>query len=48
LQIGAQTARYVALQSKYSGDHYTAVYTHARKAGMNTLIDMAQVDIPFN
>ena len=49
LQIGAQTARYVALQSKnVQATIITPPFTlTARKAGMNTLIDMAELNIPF-
>ncbi|MBI4529720.1 MAG: ABC transporter substrate-binding protein [Deltaproteobacteria bacterium] len=49
LQIGAQTARFVALQSKnVQATIITPPFTlTARKAGFNTLIDMAQLNIPF-
>ncbi len=49
LQIGAQTARFVALQSKnVQATIITPPFTlTARKAGFNTLIDMAQLNIPY-
>ncbi len=49
LQIGAQTARFVALQSKnVQATIITPPFTlTARKLGYNTLIDMAQLNIPF-
>lgn len=49
LQIGAQTARYVALQSKnVQATIITPPFTlTARKMGYTTLIDMAQLNIPF-
>jgi ABC-type nitrate/sulfonate/bicarbonate transport system substrate-binding protein len=49
LQIGVQTARYAALQSKnVQATIITPPFTlTARKAGMNTLIDMAELNIPF-
>lgn len=49
LQIGAQTARYVALQSRnVQATIITPLFTlTARKAGMQTLIDMAELNIPF-
>ena len=49
LQIGAQTARVVALQSKnVQATIITPPFTlTARKLGYNTLIDMAQLNIPF-
>jgi NitT/TauT family transport system substrate-binding protein len=49
LQIGAQTARYVALQSKnVQATIITPPFTlTARKMGFQTLIDMAQLNIPF-
>ena len=49
LQIGAQTARYVALQSRnVQATIITPPFTlTARKAGMQTLIDMAELNIPF-
>jgi ABC-type nitrate/sulfonate/bicarbonate transport system substrate-binding protein len=49
LQIGAQTARYLALQSKnVQATIITPPFTlTARKAGMQTLIDMAELNIPF-
>ena len=49
LQIGAQTARYVALQSKnVQATIITPPFTLiARKAGFQTLLDMAELNIPF-
>lgn len=49
LQIGAQTARFAALQSKtVQATIITPPFTlTARKMGFNTLIDMAQLNIPF-
>jgi ABC-type nitrate/sulfonate/bicarbonate transport system substrate-binding protein len=49
LQIGAQTARWAALQSKnVQATIITPPFTlTARKAGMQTLIDMAELNIPF-
>jgi len=49
LQIGAQTARYIALQSRnVQATIITPPFTlTARKAGMQTLIDMAELNIPF-
>lgn len=49
LQIGAQTARFAALQSKnVQATIITPPFTlTARKLGFNTLIDMAQLNIPF-
>jgi ABC-type nitrate/sulfonate/bicarbonate transport system substrate-binding protein len=49
LQIGAQTARYAALQSKnVQATIITPPFTlTARKAGFQTLIDMAELNIPF-
>jgi len=49
LQIGAQTARVAALQSKaVQATIITPPFTlTARKLGYNTLIDMAQLNIPF-
>jgi len=49
LQIGAQTARYAALQSKnVQATIITPPFTlTARKMGFNTLIDMGQLNIPF-
>jgi ABC-type nitrate/sulfonate/bicarbonate transport system substrate-binding protein len=49
LQIGAQTARYAALQSKnVQATIITPPFTLiARKAGFQTLIDMAELNIPF-
>lgn len=49
LQIGAQTARFVALQSKnVQATIITPPFTlTTRKLGFNTLIDMAQLNIPF-
>lgn len=49
LQIGAQTARYAALQSKnVQATIITPPFTlTARKMGFQTLIDMAQLNIPF-
>lgn len=49
LQIGAQTARVAALQSKaVQATIITPPFTlTARKMGYNTLIDMAQLNIPF-
>ncbi|MBI4491121.1 MAG: ABC transporter substrate-binding protein [Deltaproteobacteria bacterium] len=49
LQIGAQTARFVALQSKnVQATIITPPFTlTARKLGYNVLIDMAQLNIPF-
>ena len=49
LQIGAQTARYVALQSRnVQATIITPPFTlTARKAGMQTLIDMGELNIPF-
>lgn len=49
LQIGAQTARVAALQSKaVQATIITPPFTFtARKMGYNTLIDMAQLNIPF-
>ena len=49
LQIGVQTARFTALQSR--SVHATIINPPftltARKMGFNTLIDMAQLNIPF-
>jgi ABC-type nitrate/sulfonate/bicarbonate transport system substrate-binding protein len=49
LQIGAQTARYAALQSKnVQATIITPPFTlTARRAGFQTLIDMAELNIPF-
>jgi ABC-type nitrate/sulfonate/bicarbonate transport system substrate-binding protein len=49
LQIGTQTARVAALQSKnVQATIITPPFTQtARKMGYNTLIDMAQLNIPF-
>lgn len=49
LQIGAQTARFAALQSKnVQGTIITPPFTlTSRKLGFNTLIDMAELNIPF-
>jgi NitT/TauT family transport system substrate-binding protein len=49
LQIGAQTARFAALQSKsVQATIITPPFTlTARKMGFNTLLDMAQLDIPY-
>ena len=49
LQIGAQTARFMALQSKnVQATIITPPFTvTTRKLGFNTLIDMAQLNIPF-
>lgn len=49
LQIGAQTARYAALQSKnVQATIITPPFTLiARRAGFQTLIDMAELNIPF-
>jgi ABC-type nitrate/sulfonate/bicarbonate transport system substrate-binding protein len=49
LQIGAQTARYAALQSRnVQATIITPPFTlTARKAGMQTLIDMSELNIPF-
>ncbi len=49
LQIGAQTARFTALQSKQvQSTIITPPFTlTARKLGFNTLIDMAQLNIPY-
>jgi NitT/TauT family transport system substrate-binding protein len=49
LQIGTQTARFAALQSKnVQATIITPPFTlTARKLGYNTLIDMAQMNIPF-
>jgi ABC-type nitrate/sulfonate/bicarbonate transport system substrate-binding protein len=49
LQIGAQTARVVALQSKaVQATIITPPFTlTARKQGYNTLIDMGRLNIPF-
>ena len=49
LQIGTQTARVAALQSKnVEATIITPPFTlTARKMGYNTLIDMAQLNIPF-
>ena len=49
LQIGAQTARVAALQSKnVQATIITPPFTlSARKLGYNTLIDMSQLNIPF-
>jgi ABC-type nitrate/sulfonate/bicarbonate transport system substrate-binding protein len=49
LQIGTQTARVAALQSKnVQATIITPPFTlTARKMGYNTLIDMAQLNIPF-
>lgn len=49
LQIGAQTARAAALQSKsVQATIITPPFTlTARKLGYNTLIDMAQMNIPY-
>ncbi len=49
LQIGAQTARVAALQSKnVQATIITPPFTlTARKLGYNTLIDMSQLNIPF-
>lgn len=49
LQIGTQTARFAALQSKnVQATIFTPPFTlTARKLGYNTLIDMAQLNIPF-
>jgi NitT/TauT family transport system substrate-binding protein len=50
LQIGTQTARVAALQSKnVQATIITPPFTlTARKMGYNTLIDMAQLNIPLN
>ena len=49
LQIGAQTARFTALQAKQvQSTIITPPFTlTARKLGYNTLIDMAQLNIPY-
>ena len=49
LQIGTQTTRFAALQSKQvQATIITPPFTlSARKQGYNTLIDMAQLNIPF-
>src|SRR5262245_23918792 len=49
LQIGTQTTRFAALQSKQvQATIITPPFTlTARKQGYNTLIDMAQMNIPF-
>ena len=49
LQIGVQTARYAALQSKnVQATIITPPFTlTARKAGMQSLLDMAELNIPF-
>ncbi|HEY7218751.1 MAG TPA: ABC transporter substrate-binding protein [Candidatus Binatia bacterium] len=49
LQIGTQTTRYAALQSKQvQATIITPPFTlTARKQGYNTLIDMGQLNIPF-
>jgi ABC-type nitrate/sulfonate/bicarbonate transport system substrate-binding protein len=49
LQIGTQTARFAALQSKnVQATIITPPFTlTARKMGYNTLIDMSQLNIPF-
>lgn len=49
LQIGAQTARFTALQTKQvQSTIITPPFTlTARKLGYNTLIDMAQLNIPY-
>ncbi len=49
LQIGVQTARYTAMLSKnVQATIITPPFTlTARKAGMNTLIDMSELNIPF-
>ena len=49
LQIGVQTARYAALQSRnVQATIITPPFTlTARKAGMQTLLDMAELNIPF-
>ncbi|MBI2089804.1 MAG: ABC transporter substrate-binding protein [Deltaproteobacteria bacterium] len=49
LQIGAQTARFAALQSKnVQATIITPPFTlTARKLGFNNLIDMAELNIPF-
>ncbi len=49
LQIGAQTARFAALQSKsVQATIITPPFTlTARKMGFNSLIDMAQLNIPY-
>ena len=49
LQIGVQTARYAAMLSKnVQATIITPPFTlTARKAGMNTLLDMAELNIPF-
>ena len=49
LQIGAQTARFAALQSKnVQATIITPPFTlTARKLGFQTLIDMAELNIPF-
>ncbi len=49
LQIGTQTSRFAALQTKaVQGTIITPPFTlTARKMGYNTLIDMAQMNIPF-
>jgi NitT/TauT family transport system substrate-binding protein len=49
LQIGTQTSRFAALQSKQvQATIITPPFTlTARKLGYNTLIDMAQLNIPF-
>ena len=49
MQIGAQTARFIALQSKnVQATIITPPFTlTARKQGYNTLIDMAKLNIPY-
>ncbi|HEV8719125.1 MAG TPA: ABC transporter substrate-binding protein [Candidatus Binatia bacterium] len=49
LQIGTQTTRFAALQSKQvQATIITPPFTlTARKQGYNTLVDMAQLNIPF-
>jgi ABC-type nitrate/sulfonate/bicarbonate transport system substrate-binding protein len=49
LQVGVQTARFVALQSRnVQATIITPPFTlTARKMGFNVLIDMAQLNIPF-
>ena len=49
LQIGVQTARYAALQSKnVQATIITPPFTlTARKAGFQTLLDMSELNIPF-
>jgi ABC-type nitrate/sulfonate/bicarbonate transport system substrate-binding protein len=49
LQIGAQTARFAALQAKnVQSTIITPPFTlTARKLGYNTLIDMSQLNIPY-